>query len=212
MQASILDFGGTATALIGVPIAAVPPAGFAGIPARIPGEPREDARPITAAFPWTDVARATPLADLSRVCVLRRHSEGVFDRTAIAMMSRATFTAMRRNENPADLYGRRTIAAGDLSRLTDAIRFLDDVFTNDDLPAPVYLGDVCPGHDALMDGIVVVVPSRLKVGANAGGVTPEVRRELESILNGAHPNGGQGLVWAKEAYYHLEYATALQVG
>lgn len=84
----------------------------------------------SATVPWSTYATATPLADFSAVQLLARGYSVSLGASAKVYMNRRTFNNLRQNNNPQDLYGRRTQGFGTNNSLSQ----INELFQGDDLP------------------------------------------------------------------------------
>lgn len=101
---------------------------------------------------WLDLFRATPLADLYAVSLIRRLAGRSFDFgcRGIILASGGTLTAFAENLNQEDLYGRRCTASA-AQRKTSW--FVNQVLLGDDLAS----FRVIPNDFGLQDGTAILV-------------------------------------------------------
>ena len=131
----------------------------------------------SAAYAWSNVANATPLADLRAVQLKHRGHSVNFGATATAYMNRVQWNNLISNANANDLYGRRQEGLGLINNINDFNRLT----AGDDLPqVQIYdEGYISDGQDGnsqgtfipfIPNGKIVVVGSR-----PAGQVVGEYR-------------------------------------
>jgi hypothetical protein len=84
----------------------------------------------SAVYPWTNFSQATPMADIRNAQLAARGHSVVFDNTCEMWMNQKTFNAWAQNNNPNDLYGRRTGGFGTVNSLDQS----NDLLAGDNLP------------------------------------------------------------------------------
>ncbi|MDE2127920.1 MAG: major capsid protein [Armatimonadetes bacterium] len=84
----------------------------------------------TAATPWNTAATAAPLADLRAVKLMRRGHSVDLGAGAQAWMNQTTFNNLIMNDNPNDLFGRRTAGLATINNLKD----VNTILSGDALP------------------------------------------------------------------------------
>jgi hypothetical protein len=130
---------------------------------------------VTAAVPWSNLALATPLADMRALKLRARGFSTYYDSRATMYVNLKQCNYLLNNTNAADLYGKRVEAGSTLNSLSDLNKILAandcpkiEVYDEGYFPEGTTPG-VDPQVQFLADGKAVVIGPR-KSGAPVGDV------------------------------------------